>query len=95
MSSAVERIPNFVMTSPLKATTSPGLPVSNNAGFRRLTDSDVRAIFEALHHGKEAPSNLPFQIVRVGPNGLKLSPPSFEFEGMSAQPQAAIISVEY
>ena len=80
MSSSVERIPDFVMTSPLKTTTSPGL--SNNAGFRRLTDSDVRAIFEALHHGKEAPSNLPFQIVRVGPNGLKLSPPSFEFEGM-------------
>lgn len=49
--------------------------------MRRLSDDDVRAIFESLHEHKRPPSHLRFQIVPVGPNGLKLSPPSFEFEG--------------
>ena len=49
--------------------------------IRRLSDSDVRSIFESLHHSKPPPPNLPFSIVRVGPRGLKLSPPSFEFPG--------------
>lgn len=47
--------------------------------IRRLPDSDVRAIFECLHENKPAPSHLPFTIVPVGTNGLKLSPPSYEF----------------
>jgi len=48
---------------------------------RRLEPRDVRAIFESLHEGKPAPPNLKFQIVPVGPNGLRLSPPSHEFPG--------------
>ena len=73
-SSAVEQVDEKFATSS---------PVNNgNASARRLSDTDVRAIFEALHQSKPAPPNLPFRIVRVGPNGLKLSPPSYEFEGM-------------
>ena len=49
--------------------------------MRRLSDEDVRAIFESLHENKSPPPHLSFQIVPVGPSGLKLSPPSFEFEG--------------
>jgi hypothetical protein len=54
------------------------------ATIRRLSDADVRSIFESLHGSKPAPSHLKFQIVPVGPNGLKLSPPSYEFEGKTA-----------
>lgn len=49
--------------------------------IRRLSDDDVRSIFESLHGGGIPPAHLKFSIVPVGPNGLKLSPPSFEFEG--------------
>jgi hypothetical protein len=49
--------------------------------MRRLSDADVRAIFESLHGNGQPPSHLKFQIVPVGANGLKLSPPSYEFEG--------------
>jgi hypothetical protein len=55
--------------------------LSGMATIRRLEDKDVRAIFECLHEGRPPPSQLSFQIVPVGPNGLKLSPPSYEFPG--------------
>ncbi|GAX20034.1 hypothetical protein FisN_1Lh485 [Fistulifera solaris] len=48
--------------------------------MRRLSDADVRSIFVSLHHGTAPPNHLRFQIVPVGPTGLKLSPPAFEFE---------------
>jgi hypothetical protein len=48
---------------------------------RRLEDKDVRDVFECLHLGMPPPPHLPFRIVPVGPNGLKLSPPSHEFPG--------------
>lgn len=51
------------------------------ATIRRLEDKDVRSIFECLHEGRPPPPRLSFQIVPVGPNGLKLSPPSYEFPG--------------
>jgi hypothetical protein len=51
------------------------------ATIRRLSDADVRSIFECLHHNRPPPSQLHFSIVSVGVNGLKLSPPSYEFEG--------------
>jgi hypothetical protein len=51
------------------------------ATIRRLSDDDVRAVFEAVHDNRQPPTHLQFQIVPVGPEGLKLSPPSFEFEG--------------
>jgi hypothetical protein len=51
--------------------------------IRRLSDSDVRAIFEAVHTNHQPPPHLHFQIVPIGPDGLKLSPPSHEFPGSS------------
>lgn len=48
-------------------------------GNRRLSNNDVRAIFESVHDGTPPPSHLPFQVVAVGRRGLKLSPPPFEF----------------
>lgn len=57
----------------------PGSPPGHT--IRRLSDDDVRAIFECLHHCTPLPERLEFTIVPVGPNGLKLSPPSYEFEG--------------
>jgi hypothetical protein len=53
------------------------------ATIRRLSDMDVRAIFEAVHINRRPPPHLQFQIVPVGPDGLKLSPPSHEFPGSS------------
>eukprot|EP00934_Nitzschia_sp_Nitz4_P002384 Nitzschia sp. Nitz4//scaffold197_size40390//12126//13655//NITZ4_007513-RA/size40390-snap-gene-0.47-mRNA-1//-1//CDS//3329540472//2379//frame0 len=50
------------------------------ASMRRLSDNDVRSIFESLHGNHPPPPQLKFQIVPVGPHGQKLSPPSFEFE---------------
>jgi hypothetical protein len=51
------------------------------SAIRRLSDANVRAIFECLYNGTPPPPELPFVIVPVGPTGEKLSPPSFEFEG--------------
>lgn len=53
---------------------------TSNPSVRRLADADVRAIFESLHHHKAPPEHLSFKIVTVGNTGLKLSPPSLEFE---------------
>lgn len=54
---------------------------STMATVRRLSDDDVRAVFESIHENREPPPHLRFQIVPVGSDGQKLSPPSFEFEG--------------
>lgn len=48
---------------------------------RRLSNDDVKKIFDCVHNNREPPQRLAFQIVVVGQNGMKLSPPSFEFEG--------------
>lgn len=57
---------------------------SNNTStmttLKRLNDDDVRAVFDSLHNHSPPPPHLQFQIVPVGPRGLKLSPPSHEFE---------------
>lgn len=52
------------------------------ATVRRLSDTDVRTIFESLHKNIRPPPHLKFKIVPVGKKGLRLSPPSYEFEGM-------------
>ena len=75
--STFEEANEYAMMTPRKQSPSR----SSSAATRRLTDTDVRAIFEALHNNHPAPPHVPFKIVRVGPNGLKLSPPSYEFEG--------------
>ena len=51
------------------------------ATSKRLADENVIEIFDCLHSNKIPPSHLKFTIVPIGPNGLKLSPPSIEFEG--------------
>lgn len=48
--------------------------------IQRLTETDVRGIFDSIHGGHQPPENLQFQIVPVGTSGLKLSPPAIEFE---------------
>mmetsp|Transcript_15551 Transcript_15551/g.38366 ORF Transcript_15551/g.38366 Transcript_15551/m.38366 type:complete len:572 (+) Transcript_15551:124-1839(+) len=50
------------------------------SSIRRLSDEDVRAIFESLHGDHQPPPHLQFKIVPVGPSALRLSPPSYEFE---------------
>ena len=62
----------LLLTMMLSTTTTP-------KPIRRLSDKDVRRIFECLHDGRDPPANLPFRIVPVNSNGLKLSPPSYEF----------------
>lgn len=49
--------------------------------IKRIPDNDVRAIFECLHENKPLPEHINFSIIHVGPNGQKLSPPSYEFKG--------------
>ena len=57
---------------------------STMATIRRLSDEDVKAVFDCVHNNRPPPADLPFHLVNVGPNGLKLSPPSYEFEGAIA-----------
>jgi hypothetical protein len=49
--------------------------------IRKLDNEDVRAIFESLYDKKPPPPGLKFQIVPVGPEGLRLSPPTYAFNG--------------
>lgn len=51
------------------------------ATIRRLNPDDVKQIFDSLHKNKLPPEKLNFSIVAVGANGMKLSPPSYEFQG--------------
>lgn len=51
------------------------------ATLRKLTDTEVRAIFESLHGDSQPPPHLKFKIVRCQAHCQKLSPPSYEFEG--------------
>lgn len=50
---------------------------------KRLTETDVQLIFSCLTNNQQPPTKLRFKIIRVPHNGLKLSPPSFEFNGKS------------
>ena len=51
----------------------------NVTTVRRLTDYDVKTIFECMHNNIPPPKSLKFKIVVVGSNGMRLSPPSYEF----------------
>ena len=49
---------------------------------RRLSNEDVMTIFDCVHNNViPKDKRLWFQIVIVGPNGMKLSPPSYQFDG--------------
>jgi hypothetical protein len=63
------------------ASSSSNNSSNSSSTVRRLSDGEVRAIFECLHSERPVPTHLKFQIVPVGSNGLKLSPPSYEFQG--------------
>lgn len=47
---------------------------------RRLADIDVETIFSCIHLNKLPPTALTFRIVFVGSDGLRLSPPSYNFD---------------
>jgi hypothetical protein len=51
------------------------------ATARRLSNDDVKCIFDCIYNNIFPPERLRFHIVIVGTNGMKLSPPSYEFKG--------------
>ena len=49
--------------------------------LRRLSNNDVKIIFDCIYNNeKPSDEKLIFKIIVVGPNGMKLSPPSYEFD---------------
>lgn len=65
-----------------------------NTAAKRLTEPDVQAVFSCLSSNQPAPKRLAFRIIRVPQNGLKLSPPSFEFDGENFPPLLSIDMTE-
>lgn len=53
------------------------------ATIRRLNPEDVKQVFDSLKHNQMPCESLKYSIVVVGSNGMKLSPPSYEFQGKS------------
>ncbi len=51
------------------------------SALRRLSEDDVKTVFECVCNNRYPPASLRFQIIVVGPNGMKLSPPSYEYPG--------------
>lgn len=86
MQNTVQSISHCMVESPSRRIRNAGAPTAaSSTTIRRLSDTDVRSIFECLHHNMPPPTNLHFTIVPVGPNGMKLSPPSYEFAGTSIE----------
>lgn len=55
--------------------------VRSSPPVRRLSDADVETIFSCIRLNTLPPESLNFRIVPVGSEGLKLSPPSYKFDG--------------
>ncbi|KAL3811186.1 hypothetical protein ACHAXA_002750 [Cyclostephanos tholiformis] len=68
--------PIEIMSLDLNTATKPLM----NTGAKRLTEPDVQTVFSCLWNNQQPPQRLKFRIIRVPQNGLKLSPPSFEFD---------------
>ncbi len=51
------------------------------ASNRRISINEVKSVFDCVTKNKSPPKDLQFEIVLVGSNGLKLSPPSYEYKG--------------
>ena len=51
------------------------------ATARRLSNENVKAVFDCVRNNRPPPADLPFHLVNVGPEGSTLSPPSIEFDG--------------
>ena len=49
--------------------------------MRKLSVDDIKKVFNCVHSNEVPPEHLKFQIIVVGSNGQKLSPPPYEFEG--------------
>jgi len=47
---------------------------------KRLHEDDAKGVFESIADNEEPPQGLDFKIIRVPKNGLKLSPPSLDFD---------------
>ena len=62
---------------------------TTGAASKRLLEPDVNAIFSCFATNKLPPEHLNFKIIRIHHNAMKLSPPSFEFEGEDFQTYAA------
>ena len=58
---------------------------ANNTAAKRLTETDAKAIFSSLANNEQPPDGLDFRIIKVPQNGLKLSPPSLEFDGEASK----------
>ena len=53
---------------------------NNMATVRRLSDEDVQHVYDCIYENKLPPSRLLFHIIPVGHDGLRLSPPSHQFD---------------
>jgi hypothetical protein len=52
-----------------------------STNVRRLTNDDVKTIFDCVFNNKKPKEKrLMFNIIPVGSQGMKLSPPSYEFD---------------
>jgi hypothetical protein len=51
------------------------------SALRRLSEEDVKLVFDCVFNNHPPPPTLSFQIIIVGSNGMKLSPPSYEYKG--------------
>ena len=71
-----------VLTQPASSKSTHSIETMESLP-KRLTETDVKLIFSCLTNNQQPPTKLRFKIIRVPQNGLKLSPPSFEFNGKS------------
>lgn len=74
-----KEVPSLRKSSSSDSNSGTSRDVSCASTARRLSDSEVRSIFECLVNDAPIPENLPFTIVSVGSKGLKLSPPAYQF----------------
>ena len=62
--------------------------------IRRLSINEVKSLFDCIYKNKFPPKDLQFKIVLVGSNGLKLSPPSYEYKGETDSREFFVMFVE-
>ena len=75
--SSIPRLSSFkvdTMTSGIEA-------MPTIAASKRLGLDDVNTVFRCLATNQPTPEKLNFKVIRIPHNSLKLSPPSFEYEG--------------
>ena len=69
----------------MKNQAAVGTPNNRNRRRQSLSQADVRAIFSCINNNGHPPDGVDFRIIVIpkfgGNNGLKLSPPPYEYEG--------------